>query len=115
MKYGKELIHVKKLAKIVSQNWQYTFLVLSLTQPAVNVPLATWGLFTQVSVASWGLRRFARQQWWGWISSAHIKKLACFPHEVNRTSFLRLLLAHKHSITQHPRMTLQILISYPRV
>ena len=26
----------------------------------------TWGLFTPVFAANWGLRRFARRQWWGW-------------------------------------------------
>lgn len=72
MKYGKESIRVKKLAETVSQNWQYIFLVLLLTQLAVNAHLATWDLFTQVFIANSGLRRFARQHWWAWISKVPI-------------------------------------------
>jgi len=52
LKYGKGLILAKKLAATVSQSWQYTFLALLPTQLVVNMHLATWGLFTQVSVAN---------------------------------------------------------------
>ena len=69
MKYGKGLIHKKKPAATISPNWQSTSSVSLQTQLAANAPLATWGLFTQVAAANWGLRRFARQPWWKWISS----------------------------------------------
>ena len=49
LKYGKELILMKKLAATTLQNWQSTSSALSPTQPAMNVCSATWDLFTWVS------------------------------------------------------------------
>ena len=83
MKSGKELTLRKKPAAIVLQNWRSTSSVLLQTQQAANVHLVTWGLFTQVSVANWGSRRSGRRPWWGWTSSACIKRLACFTLAVN--------------------------------